>query len=133
MDATIRKLVRERAGGACEYCRLPQEAVPFATFHIEHIVAKQHHGADGPSNLALACHHCNRHKGPNLTGIDAETAQIVRFFHPRRDCWDEHFELRGSLIVGLTPMGRATVDVLAMNEPEWLRLRAEFDWPDAPR
>jgi hypothetical protein len=26
-------------------------------------VAQQHHGGNDESNLALACHFCNRHKG----------------------------------------------------------------------
>lgn len=127
MDAATRGLVRERAGNLCEYCRLPQEATPFTTFHVEHITAKQHHGTNDPSNLALACHHCNAHKGPNLTGIDPETTQIVPLFHPRRDSWAEHFGRAGVLIVGLTPTGRATVDVLAMNEPDWVELRADYE------
>jgi hypothetical protein len=127
MDAATRKLVRERARNICEYCHLPQEATPFTVFHVEHITARQHHGTDDPSNLALACHHCNSHKGPNLTGVDPETARIVLLFHPRRDLWNEHFRRIGALILGFSPTGRATVDVLAMNEPEWVELRAEFD------
>ena len=69
MDAETRRLVRERAGARCEYCRLPQEYSELL-HHIEHIVAKQQGGMDDAGNLALACHRCNLHKGPNLTGID---------------------------------------------------------------
>jgi hypothetical protein len=127
MDAVTRALVRERAANSCEYFRLPQEATPFATFHIEHITPKQHHGTDDPSNLAVACHHCNGHKGPNLTGIDPASGEIVPLFHPRRHGWPEHFGRAGVLIVGLTSTGRPTVDVLAMNEPDWLQLRADFE------
>jgi 5-methylcytosine-specific restriction endonuclease McrA len=65
MDAALRKFVRERANGRCEYCMLPQEAVPYFTFHVEHIRARQHQGSDEPSNLALACPDCNAKKGPN--------------------------------------------------------------------
>src|SRR4051794_18394911 len=32
--------------------------------HVEHIVARQHGGADDPDNLALACNRCNASKGP---------------------------------------------------------------------
>jgi len=59
MDSAVRELVRGRAKNRCEYCRLPQSAVLFAPFHIEHIVARQHGGGDDPSNLALACDGCN--------------------------------------------------------------------------
>ena len=58
MDVATRRLVRERARDRCEYCRLPQAAVQ-ATFHVEHIIAKQHVVDDAPSNLALACDRCN--------------------------------------------------------------------------
>jgi 5-methylcytosine-specific restriction endonuclease McrA len=127
MDASTRSLVRSRAGNCCEYCRLPQSAVPLATFHVEHVRAQQHGGSDDSHNLALACQHCNLHKGPNLAGIDPETDQIVPLFNPRRDVHSEHFAFRGTLIVGLTPTGRATVNVLAMNSDEQLDIRSALE------
>jgi hypothetical protein len=95
MDAALREQVRERAGNRCKYCQLHQEDEPFVTFPIEHIIAKQHGGTDHPSNLALACHHDNLHKGPNLTGVDPKTGKVVRLFHPRRHNWDRHFRWDG--------------------------------------
>ncbi len=65
MEASIRAEVRERAGNACEYCRLPQDDSPLAVLHIEHIIPKIHGGSDNLDNLALACIDCNlpqRHK-----------------------------------------------------------------------
>ncbi len=125
MDATTRNLVRERAGHRCEYCGLSQSAMPLAIFHVEHITAKQHGGSDDPNNLALSCHHCNLHKGPNLTDIDPETDQICVLFHPRRDSWPEHFAMSGIVIEGRTPIGRTTVRVLAMNSRDQLDARSE--------
>ena len=126
MDAATSKLVWDRAGHRCEYCRLHQDDEPFHRFHIEHIVAKQHRGAEYPNNLALACHHDNHHKGPNLSGIDPLTGKIVRLFHPRRQRWSRHFCFDGPMIVGRTQCGRATVAVLAMNAPDRVALRAEL-------
>jgi 5-methylcytosine-specific restriction endonuclease McrA len=126
MDATIRNFVRDRAGNRCEYCGLPQSAIPYLTFPIDHIRAQQHGGSDDPSNLALACGHCNAHKGPNLSGIDPETDQTVELFNPRKDNWSEHFAVRGIYITGLTPKGRATVAVLAMNSSMQLATRADL-------
>jgi hypothetical protein len=126
MDAKARSSVRERAAHKCEYCGLPQHLVPLVPFHIEHIISKQHGGTDAPENLALACYHCNLHKGPNLSGIDSETGQIAALFNPRRDVWDDHFSFQGVVLVGLTPSGRATVRVLNMNAPSRLELRAEL-------
>jgi hypothetical protein len=42
MDAATRDFVRQRVANRCECCHLPQEATPFITFHVEHIIAKQH-------------------------------------------------------------------------------------------
>lgn len=125
MDAATRDFVRRRAGDRCEYCLLRQEQSDL-THHIEHIVAKQHGGSDASDNLALACHRCNLHKGPNLTGLDTETGDIVPLYHPRRDQWAEHFAFRGLLIEGLTPVGRVTVHVLALNDARRLEVRAEL-------
>lgn len=63
MDAAKRQWIRDRAGDRCEYCRLPQEATPFVTHHVEHIVSRQHGGEDDDQNLALACDRCNAYKG----------------------------------------------------------------------
>jgi hypothetical protein len=94
--------------------------------HIEHIVAKQHGGSDHPDNLALACHRCNLHKGPNLTGIDPQSGQVVTLFHPRRELWSDHFDFDGEWVLGLTATGRATVQVLAINDPRRRQLRREI-------
>ena len=126
MDAGLRSLVRQRAGNCCEYCGIRQEHVPFPLFHIEHIIPKKHGGDDDPSNLALACHHCNFHKGPNLSGIDPRTGRVVRLFNPRRQRWARHFRFEGPVIVGRTSCGRATVVVLALNAPDRVELRAEL-------
>jgi 5-methylcytosine-specific restriction endonuclease McrA len=123
IDATTRRLVRERAGHRCEYCGLAQAQQPFAAFHIDHIIAQQHGGTDDPENLALACYHCNVHKGTNLTGIDPDSEVITPLFHPRRDAWDAHFAVRDAVIVGRTATGRTTVRVLAMNAADRVQLR----------
>ncbi len=87
MDAATSQLVRQRAGNRCEYCHLPQDFSDLR-FHVEHIVPRQHRGADNLDNLALACPECNLHKGTNLTGIDPDTNQVTPLFHPRRDKWE---------------------------------------------
>lgn len=125
MDAATRGFVRQRAENRCEYCLL-QQVHSELTHHIEHIVAKQHGGDDSSDNLALACHRCNLQKGPNLTGIDPLTEEMVRLFHPRHNLWGEHFQWRGVRIEGITKIGRATVRLLAMNDIRRLELRTEI-------
>jgi hypothetical protein len=114
---------RERAGHRCESCGIRQAHMAFATFHIDHIIPRQHGGTDDPANLALACYHGNLHKGPHLSGIDPDTGVMVPLFHPRRDIWREHFALQDVTIIGLTPTGRATVRVLRMNAVARVQLR----------
>ncbi len=127
MDEATLRLVRERAGHRCEYCLLPAARV-LLRFEVEHVVARQHGGSDALGNLAYACLHCNKHKGPNLSGIDRTRSRtkLVPLFHPRRHQWRYHFTLDGSRVVGRTPIGRVTVAVLAMNDPLMALLRQEL-------
>ena len=123
MNQDLARLVWRRANRRCEYCRLPSSAYPLP-FHVDHVVARQHGGETVEDNLALACLHCNRHKGPNIAGLDAATGEVVRLFNPRRDQWVDHFEWNGSELVGRTMIGKVTVEVLAINEPDFLVVRA---------
>lgn len=130
MDAGLKELVRRRAGDRCEYCHLPQDATPFITFHIEHVIAKQHtpgdEDMDNPNRLALSCDRCNLFKGPNLSSVDPDSGEIVNLFHPRTDSWSDHFLLCGNMFVGLSPTGRATVRLLNMNDPRRVDLREQW-------
>jgi hypothetical protein len=69
---------------------------------------------------------CNLHKGPNLTGIDPETGQVAPLFHPRRDLWSDHFVFKGPRIEAISATGRATVQVLAMNDARRIEVRQEL-------
>jgi 5-methylcytosine-specific restriction endonuclease McrA len=124
INTQVRTHVRERAHNLCEYCHLHQDDSPWAALHIEHVIPKVHGGTDEPVNLALACIDCNLHKGTNLTGIDPQTNRITELFHPRRQNWDEQFELQGFHLVGKTPTGRTTVRVLNMNSDDQIALRS---------
>ena len=70
----LHRLVRERSGGRCEYCRLP-EAESLVPFEIEHIIPRKHRGRTVAGNLAWSCIYCNGYKGPNLTGRDPADRQ----------------------------------------------------------
>jgi len=127
MDESTIEAVLFRAGYKCEYCLLPQ-TLHAGPYEIEHVIPKQHGGRTVFSNLACSCLHCNRHKGPNLSGIDRVTSRtkLVRLFNPRRHKWPHHFRWHGPLLVGRTPIGRVTVQVLAMNDPVRVALRQEL-------
>jgi hypothetical protein len=117
--------VATRARRRCEYCRLPADFYP-APFQIDHIIARQHGGDSSLGNLAFACIRCNRHKGPNIAGIDPLSGRIEPLFHPRQQNWRDHFRWQGAQLHGLTPIGRATVRTLNSNAPEAVELRNEL-------
>jgi hypothetical protein len=48
----------------------------------------------------------------------------VPLFNPRKDRWSDHFEWDGPYLVGKTDIGKVTVDVLAINLPYRVTLRA---------
>jgi hypothetical protein len=116
MDEETKRFVRARANERCEYCRIHQKIYPDFTFHIEHIVVKRHGGRDEVDNLALSSHLCNSKKGPNLSSLDPDPGLLTRLFHPRTDRWSEHFRATDDgHIIGLTNVGRTTVNLLDMN------------------
>jgi hypothetical protein len=124
MDAALKRAVKNRAGQRCEYCGMPS-SVSLTPFQIDHIIAKKHGGPTAVENLAFCCFHCNIYKGPNVAGIDSQTGAMVSLFNPRRDRWRDHFELRpDGHILGRTEVGRVTVVVLNMNDPDPVVLRA---------
>ena len=118
----ISAFLKQQAQDRCEYCHFPIALAELA-FQVDHIIARKHGGTNRPENLALACFYCNSYKGPNIAGIDPQTSEIVRLFHPRNDEWADHFAWSGAMLLGQTPVGRATIQVLAVNEPNAVAVR----------
>jgi hypothetical protein len=125
MNITLAEFVWERAHHCCEYCRMPQ-SYDELSFEIDHIVAEQHGGKTVARNLALACFADNHHKGPNLAGIDPKTRKRTWLFNPRRHKWARHFRWDGPVLVGRTPVGRATIAVLGINLAQRVRHRQQL-------
>lgn len=118
--------VRWTAGNRCGYCLSPQHLV-MARLEIEHIIPLAKGGVNDESNLWLACPLCNRYKGNRITGIDPQSGEAVALFHPRLQNWFEHFRWSsdGLRIEGLTPVGRATVALLHLDDdPDALLVRS---------
>jgi len=122
MDTALEQFVWQRADWRCEYCRLPQGA-SHIPFEFDHIRPRKHHGATVAGNLALTCVYCNAYKGPNLSGIDPESGNLTKLFHPRRHKWSYHFRYLGGTLIGRTAIGRTTIDVLRINLPNLVALR----------
>ena len=122
MAATRTQLVRERAAGRCEYCRLRQNATS-VPFEIDHIISRKHGGRSVASNLAVACWYCNSFKRSDISGLDPQTRKLTRLFHPRRHKWSHHFRYEGAVLIGQTAIGRTTIRVLQINCDEAVTLR----------
>jgi HNH endonuclease len=119
IPTALRREVIERAGNRCEYCLLPAESA-FFPHEVDHVVAEKHGGATDISNLALACWRCNRRKGTDLTSLDPQTGLLSPLFNPRSHVWTENFAYEVERIIGLTPEGRTTVNLLRLNSEERL-------------
>jgi hypothetical protein len=117
MASSRRNQVRDRAGDRCEYCQLPQSCTTLP-HELDHVRARKHRGLQTPANCCWACAHCNAYKGSNAAGYDPQTDELVPLFNPRTDRWADHFVWRGPTLVGKTPVGRATIDVLRINHPD---------------
>lgn len=113
----LRRMVEARAHGLCEYCLIHQDDTFFGC-EVEHIISQKHGGPSEVTNLAYACLPCNRHKGSDLGSIHRATGNLVRFFHPRRDRWADHFRLDEGRIVPKTEIGEVTVRILRLNDPD---------------
>lgn len=122
ISPSLRAAVGRRANARCEYCLVPDGAVMWP-HEPDHVIAEQHGGRAELENLALACFHCNRRKGPNVASVDPETRQVVPLFNPRAQRWSDHFRVEGPRIVPLSQIGRATVELLRLNAPDRLPVR----------
>jgi hypothetical protein len=112
----LHPIIAERALYRCEYCHAPELASNLE-WEVEHIEPQSQGGSGELENLALSCRACNMHKSNRKEYLDPETQASVRLYHPRQDVWAEHFrfDANSGELVGLTPIGRATVVCLNMN------------------
>lgn len=125
ITAALRRAVRERAQGRCEYCGI-SDSETLLPHEPDHVIATQHGGETSLTNLAYACFQCNRFKGPNIASLDPATGALTPLFNPRVDRWNHHFRLSGASIEPLTPIGRATASLLRLNDAERVTIRGNL-------
>jgi hypothetical protein len=119
-----RSFVSLRASGCCEYCMMPCDFSP-DTFTLEHIISLFEGGNNDLINLAFSCGGCNNNKRQKIKAIDPITGEMVNLFHPRNDIWSNHFQWleNFTIVEGITPQGRATVELLKLNRKGVVNLR----------
>lgn len=122
IPVALRRQVEDRAEYKCEYCRLPA-GVAFYSHEIDHVIAEKHKGETIAENLALTCWRCNRHKGSDLGSFDLQTSAFSFLFNPRTQQWADHFRFDLAQLIGLTPEGRTTIELLHLNSDERIRER----------
>lgn len=132
VSKALRAKVAEQAKHRCGYCLTAAQNVG-QKMDIEHIMPESKGGPTIEANLWLCCSECNSFKSIKTDAPDPNTGNIVALFNPRQQNWTEHFEWdeSGSIIVGKTAVGRATVIALSLNRDELVtsRLRwAEVGW-----
>jgi hypothetical protein len=116
ISAELRRLVADRGQHCCEYCRT-QARYSADSLTVDHITPRSLDGLTTAENLALCCHGCNQHKSMRMAAPDPATDARVPLFHPRAHRWEAHFAWNDdfTLMVGLTPTGRATIAALQLN------------------
>ena len=92
---------------------------------MDHVWPQSRGGATDADNLVVQCINCSLRKSTKVAAVDPLTGQATALFHPLRQRWDDHFELRpDGRCEGRDAVGRGTVDALAMNERIPLDARA---------
>lgn len=124
LSQKIRAFIAQRALFRCEYSQSRADCA-CESFEVEHIYPLSLNGTNDPGNLAFSCRGCNSRKSDRVEAIDPFTKQMTLLFHPRNDLWEEHFAWDDSylLAIGLSSIGRATVEALQLNRQGLVNLR----------
>lgn len=124
VTAEQRRLVIARAKFCCEYC-VSQVAFSAQSFSVEHTIPRYKMGKTILENLAFACQGCNGSKHIKTEGVDPVTQKREALFNPRTQSWSDHFAWNDdyTLMLGLTPIGRATIAELKLNRSGVVNLR----------
>jgi len=124
ISVELQRQIRNKFANCCAYCRTA-EYLTVTTFEFEHITPRSSGGETVFENLCLSCPSCNRYKASRQTALDPNTQQKIKLFHPQQQLWTEHFAWNedATEIIGLTPIGNATISALKMNRSQLIRVR----------
>ena len=132
ISAELRRQIRADSAQSCGYCHTP-EAFLGMPLDIDHLWPEALGGATARENLWLACPRCNDFKGDRVEAFDPVSGESAPLFNPRTQRWTEYFSwsASGERILGRTPIGRATVEALRLNN-EFILVARQF-WVEAGR
>lgn len=125
-DKKLRLHVATRAKNCCEYCLLP-DFLQHLSFHLDHIISEKLGGKATSENLAYSCPDCNQNKGAGIVSYDFDKEMAIRFYHPRKDKWFEHFELSvKGLLLPKTDIADGTIRILKLNDGHLVEQREKL-------
>ena len=130
LPTALRQRLIEADDHRCAYCQTAQShsGNPMV---VDHIWPRSKGGDTSFENLCFSCYRCNLFKGSRVKAVDPLSGEIIPLFHPRTDRWDDHFRWDDASLhlLGRTPVGRATIAALHINNPiiidarrNWVRL-----------
>ncbi|MBD1867254.1 HNH endonuclease [Cyanobacteria bacterium FACHB-471] len=131
MSAYISEYLKTQIRGCdryrCCYC-LTSEANSGLPMSFDHIHPQSKGGNTSFENVCLACRSCNEYKSDLTEAQDLLTGEIVPLFNPRTQQWSEHFawSLDATRVEGQTPVGRATIAALRMNNSVIVAARSRW-------
>jgi hypothetical protein len=126
ISEAFRRFIALRAQYRCEYCRI-SDADAFFPFHIDHIISLKHGGKTVLTNLAYSCQICNLNKGSDVATFLSDIQTPIRFYNPRIDVWQEHFDVADTgLISPKSDIGEATIKIFNTNQPDSVIERREM-------
>jgi hypothetical protein len=129
VSAEVREQVRQRAGFACEYCRVT-ETDAAGELAIDHFRPRIEGGTDELDNLLYCCFRCNLYKADYWPGPGGGPG----LWNPRIDARDVHLlTLMDGRLYPVTPTGEFTLRRLRLNRAPLIahrlqqRVRGEED------
>jgi hypothetical protein len=112
LPASLVAEVQRRAGGTCEYCGVT-EVASGGELSVDHYRPTSQGGTDELDNLVYACFRCNLYKAAYW----ADGGELA-LWNPRVESFAVHFvEAEDGTLLGRTPVGVRTVEVLRLNRP----------------
>jgi hypothetical protein len=127
ISESLKTKIRDCDRHRCCYC-LTSEANSGLPMSFDHIQPQSKGGNTSCENVCLACRSCNEYKSDLTEAQDPLTGEIVPLFNPRAQQWSEHFawSLDATRVEGQTPVGRATIAALRMNNPVIVAARSRW-------
>jgi hypothetical protein len=111
--------VRQRAAGACEYCRVT-ETDSGGPLTVDHFHPQARGGTDDPGNLLYCCWRCNLYKADFWPAQPGDPV----LWDPRGEPITAHcLLLADATLHALTPTGRFTIERLRLNRPPLVEYR----------